>query len=142
MIWPASGRYSPARMLMSVVLPAPFSPSSAWTSPQRARKWTAVFATTPGKALSIPVISTAKALSVMRTCSAGYSLFTWRLDIVHPFAAARSALHSGGRRGKERAASFKKLAEQRLAAGGSQSSPDPELVREKLALRNIADDVA
>src|SRR5438132_10312712 len=30
----------------------------------------------------------------------------------------RRPLHAGGRRGKERAANFKKLAEQRLAAGG------------------------
>src|SRR5579864_8754154 len=46
-------------MLMSVVLPAPFSPSSACTSPHRASKSTARLATTPGNALSMPVISTA-----------------------------------------------------------------------------------
>src|SRR5262249_18749711 len=56
---PASGRYSPARMLIRVDLPAPFSPRRAWTSPQRAEKSTCVLATTPGKALSMPTISTA-----------------------------------------------------------------------------------
>ena len=34
------------------------------------------------------------------------------------------AHHAGGRRGNERAASLR--AEQRLAAGGAQRSPDPE----------------
>src|SRR6187397_1362657 len=34
------------------------------------------------------------------------------------------AHHAGGRRGKERAASLR--AEQRLAAGGAQRSPDPK----------------
>src|SRR5712691_7923902 len=58
-IWPASGRYRPARMLIRVVLPAPFSPSKACTSPQRAAKSTPRFATTPGKALSIFSIATA-----------------------------------------------------------------------------------
>ena len=30
---PASARWTPARIRMSVVLPAPFSPTTAWTSP-------------------------------------------------------------------------------------------------------------
>src|SRR6516165_4989764 len=38
--------------------------------------------------------------------------------------AVRSTPQAGGRRGKERAASLR--AEQRLAAGGAQRSPDPE----------------
>ena len=42
--------------------------------------------------------------------------------------AVRSTPQAGGRRGKERAASL--LAEQRLAAGGPQGSPDPELTRD------------
>src|ERR1051326_643170 len=62
LIWPSSGRYSPARMLISVVLPAPFSPSRACTSPHRAAKSMPVLAATPGKALSMRRISTAKAL--------------------------------------------------------------------------------
>src|ERR1700738_2805296 len=44
-------------------------------------------------------------------------------EALRAFAAARSAHHAGGRRGKERAASLR--AEQRLAAGGPQGSPEP-----------------
>src|SRR5215213_290354 len=40
---------------MSVLLPAPFSPRSAWTSPGRRSKSTWSFARTPGKRLTIPV---------------------------------------------------------------------------------------
>src|SRR5215210_5712610 len=53
-ISPSSGRYSPVRMLDSVVLPAPFSPSSACTSPGAASKSTWSLATTAGKRLVTP----------------------------------------------------------------------------------------
>src|SRR3954452_25600856 len=46
-------------MFESVLLPAPFSPSSACTSPAATSKWTPSFATTPGKRFTIPRISTA-----------------------------------------------------------------------------------
>src|ERR671939_671070 len=46
-------------MFESVLLPAPFSPSSACTSPTAASKSTASFATTPGKDFVIPRITTA-----------------------------------------------------------------------------------
>ena len=46
-------------MFDSVLLPAPFSPSSACTSPARASKSTPSFATTPGKRFVIPRIATA-----------------------------------------------------------------------------------
>src|SRR5215218_2298852 len=58
-ISPASGRYSPVRMFESVLLPAPFSPSSACTSPAAASKSTPSFATTPGNDFEIPRIETA-----------------------------------------------------------------------------------
>src|SRR5436190_5042701 len=48
---PSSGRYSPVRTLHRVVLPAPFSPSSAWISPGRTSKVTRSLATTPGNCL-------------------------------------------------------------------------------------------
>ncbi len=51
-------------MFMSVDLPAPFSPSRACTSPTRTSKSTLSLATTPGKRLTIPRISTARAVSV------------------------------------------------------------------------------
>src|SRR3954447_2856339 len=41
-------------MLERVLLPAPFSPSSAWTSPSSASKSTPAFAITPGNRLVIP----------------------------------------------------------------------------------------
>src|SRR5262245_46635595 len=46
-------------MFDKVVLPAPFSPSRACTSPGPASKLTFSFATTPGKCLVIPTIRTA-----------------------------------------------------------------------------------
>src|SRR6476620_10495540 len=44
-------------ILISVLLPAPFSPSRACTSPVRTSKSTSSRATTPGKALRMPCIS-------------------------------------------------------------------------------------
>src|SRR5689334_5556891 len=58
-ISPSSGRYSPASTFISVLLPAPFSPSSAWTSPGRRSKLTRSLARTPGNRLTTPRISTA-----------------------------------------------------------------------------------
>src|SRR5262245_23691518 len=46
-------------MFESVVLPAPFSPSSACTSPDPASNVTPSFATTPGKRFVIPAMRTA-----------------------------------------------------------------------------------
>src|SRR6188508_1633101 len=46
-------------MFESVVLPAPFSPRSACTSPSTASKLTSSFATTPGKRFDIPTMRTA-----------------------------------------------------------------------------------
>src|SRR6266516_2870294 len=48
-------------MFESVVLPAPFSPSSACTSPSAASKSTWSFASTPGKRFVIPRSATAGA---------------------------------------------------------------------------------
>src|SRR4051794_33347188 len=53
-IVPASGTWAPARILSRVDLPAPFSPSSAITSPRRTSKSTPCSACTPGKLLLIP----------------------------------------------------------------------------------------
>ena len=44
---------------MSVDLPAPFSPTSAWTVPLRTRRSTSRLATTPGKRFVTPESSTA-----------------------------------------------------------------------------------
>src|SRR5579871_1134980 len=45
-------------MFINVVLPAPFSPSSACTSPALITRLTSLFAETPGNLLVIPFIST------------------------------------------------------------------------------------
>src|SRR5262245_28983389 len=51
---PASGRCTPPRMLMSVDLPAPFSPRSAWISPRRSENVTPSRAWTPPNRLLMP----------------------------------------------------------------------------------------
>src|SRR6266511_5099642 len=60
-ISPASGRVMPERMMISVDLPAPFSPSRQWTSPRRRATETSSFASTPGKRFVMPTSSTAGA---------------------------------------------------------------------------------
>ena len=55
-------------MFESVLLPAPFSPSSACTSPTSASKSTWSFASTPGKRLVMPRIVTAGSPSVGAAC--------------------------------------------------------------------------
>src|SRR6476660_4916088 len=52
-ISPESGRYAPARIFMSVLFPAPFSPMKACTSPGQIRRSTFLRARTPGKLLLI-----------------------------------------------------------------------------------------
>src|SRR4051794_21889395 len=56
---PASTGYTPVRALMSVDLPAPFSPSREWISPGRRVKSTPSSASTPGKEIEMSRISTA-----------------------------------------------------------------------------------
>ena len=53
-IVPSSGCSAPARMFMSVLLPAPFSPMSAWTSPEFREKPTPSSATVGPKRLRMP----------------------------------------------------------------------------------------
>ncbi len=53
-ISPSSGRWTPARVLMSVDLPAPFCPRMQWTSPARTSRSTPRSARTPAKAFVTP----------------------------------------------------------------------------------------
>ena len=63
-ISPSSGVTRPYRMFISVVLPAPFSPRSAWISPRRTSRSMWSLATTPGKRLVTPRISSAAGRAV------------------------------------------------------------------------------
>src|SRR3712207_4132445 len=53
---PESGARAPERILSSVLLPAPFSPSRAWISPRATSRSTSRSACTPGKPLLIPAM--------------------------------------------------------------------------------------
>src|SRR6476661_8217909 len=70
-IEPASGCVIPDRTLISVDLPAPFSPSRQCTSPARIARWMSSLATTPGNTLVMPISSTAgaSAPAVESACS-------------------------------------------------------------------------
>ena len=89
-IWPASGRASPYRMFMSVVLPAPFSPSRAWISPGRTSRSIESLATTPGYRFVMPRISSAGA----RTAWASDVIGASRCRARYRYAAGGSALRS------------------------------------------------
>src|SRR5688500_10519754 len=53
---PSSGSCAPPRIFINVLLPAPFSPISASTSPRPRDRETFLSATTPGKRLVMPLI--------------------------------------------------------------------------------------
>src|SRR5258705_5843987 len=57
MLPPGSGAYTPVRIFISVLLPAPFSPASASTSPRRTSRFTRSSALTPGNVLEMLRIS-------------------------------------------------------------------------------------
>src|SRR3954470_10268534 len=78
-IEPASGCVIPDRTLISVDLPAPFSPSRQCTSPARIARWMSSFATTPGNAFVIPISSTAGA-----SAPAVESIPCGRSDVTEP----------------------------------------------------------
>ena len=56
-ISPVSGSWTPARILISVDLPAPFSPTRQWTSPARRSRSTPRRAWTPGNRFSMALSS-------------------------------------------------------------------------------------
>src|SRR6478609_5908464 len=58
-------------MFISVDLPAPFSPSSAWTSPLRRSKFTLSLASTPGNRFVIPRSSRRGASAIARAILSG-----------------------------------------------------------------------
>src|SRR6266436_4269574 len=70
MIFPSSGAYTPARILISVLLPHPFSPARQWISAGRTVKSTLFRARTPPKRLPIPSISMNAGVASDGSCSA------------------------------------------------------------------------
>src|SRR6476660_115798 len=78
-ISPESACSAPARMFMSVDLPAPFSPSRAWTSPARASKSTWSLARTPGKDLTTPTASRAAGMAGVVMAGPDRQPFAWPL---------------------------------------------------------------
>src|SRR5579862_182160 len=92
-------------MFESVLLPAPFSPRSACTSPAAASKSTPSFATTPGKRFVMPRIRTADdggapsaPLTIGSSLASSKRLLAGRApdhalhEPVHPVEAVRAAL--------------------------------------------------
>src|SRR4051794_22401937 len=61
--WPSSGWCAPESTLIRVDLPAPFCPSTQWTSPARTSRSMPSSARTPGNSLTMP-----------RICSSGASM--------------------------------------------------------------------
>ena len=66
---PASGACPPASTRISVLLPAPFSPTTAWISPTAASSEASRLAATPPKALAIPRRCTAMGAAVVVVAS-------------------------------------------------------------------------
>src|SRR5436305_1768849 len=81
-------------MLERVLLPAPFSPRSACTSPAAASKSTPSFARTPGKRFVIPRIATAGGGGARSAPLRSSSINSWLLGgFGEMFFAARAVLH-------------------------------------------------
>src|SRR5881394_1069553 len=76
-ISPSSGSWTPARSFISVDLPAPFSPTTAWTSPQRISKLTWSSAVTPPKRLETRSSSMRGASAIVACWSLVLGLRQW-----------------------------------------------------------------
>src|SRR5437899_709270 len=94
---PASGRWAPASTLMSVLLPAPFSPSRANTSPARNSKSTPRSACTPGNDFAMPRISSSRSAEFVSAAAMGGPLFERRIGLGVGLAVERGGDQHGGR---------------------------------------------
>src|SRR5688572_13278896 len=81
MMRPASGRWTPARIFISVDLPAPFSPTSACASPGRTARSTPESTAFPAKDFEMSSISSAGAVDVIPSPSASPRLLEQRLHL-------------------------------------------------------------
>src|SRR5262245_20494931 len=73
---PASRAYAPFRVVTSVDLPAPLSPSSTCTSPARRSKSTPASATTPGNVLRMPRMASTGARSIRKQMNRSFDVIT------------------------------------------------------------------
>src|SRR5713101_2774157 len=94
---PASGRCAPASTLMSVLLPAPFSPNRANTSPARNSKSTLRSACTPGNDFSMPRISSSGTAEVVSAAAMGGPLLERRIGLGVGLAVERGGDQHSGR---------------------------------------------
>src|SRR5216684_7709106 len=83
----------PVRTFISVDLPAPFSPSSAWISPAQTSRSTSWLAMTPGKYLAMPLRSTIGGVPGDRRAAVSAITFIGRLWFVR-IARGSDPLHS------------------------------------------------
>ena len=99
------GRWTPLRILTSVLLPEPFSPTSAWTSPARSSNEPSRSARVAPKALATETASTSRrrgARRLRRRSVAPVMACPTRVVMAHPRQTAR--LRSGAARGQPAAA--------------------------------------
>src|SRR5690606_779438 len=94
---PASAWYTPVRMRISVDLPAPFSPTSAWISPGRQSNDTPLRAFTPGKVLTMPSTDSVVSLNCAMPVPSAEDLlqFFGRKVGVHEHAIGKLGAHIG-----------------------------------------------
>src|SRR3954469_1774053 len=88
---PSSGVYTPARIFIMVDLPAPFSPTMAWTSPARRSRSTPCSTWTPTNDFLIPCICRSSRSAIDRPRAQGR-----RVRHVDPGLGARRREHRGG----------------------------------------------
>src|SRR3954462_218872 len=81
---PASGVSAPVRILISVDLPAPFSPTSAWTSPARRSNDTPLSARTPANDLTMPSSSRIVSATTLPLTPTREDVPLVRLDLRQP----------------------------------------------------------
>src|SRR6478735_10802044 len=89
---PSSGAIVPEATYINVDLPAPFSPSRAWTSPERTSNETFLSATTASKCLVMPSMD-----NVGRRTLLLFSAITVTAIAFFPGSVARGGLFSAAR---------------------------------------------
>src|SRR5690625_578814 len=143
---PSSMVYTPVSALISVDLPAPFSPIRAWTSPGKSRKFTRSRALTPGKEIEMSFISTIGDAGIgcpsvrSPACAARRG---WRRSRCHgrPRAGGRVSSSGPGRPGTGRGGSVLAVGQSFLGGlgGVERGALDLDVGLERLALQRGID---